>query len=326
MEPIISNRIQLKRASWVMVLIATICTCAGCVSDSYQYGLDSGLGHSPSPIIESSIPVRYGGEHPNVDRIEKIVQSPRRLIHKITGQPDPNPAELERQRTESVEMAREFLAANGIDDVAIEVRAYDPASQWRRLQANEDVRPIWKYTGGTLNWLRYTLLPLRAFRSDQYDPYTNTLNLNSTRQPSALFESAMAKEYRNHQGLGIGTYAILQYAPLVPLIHKSKAASDLLTYGKHHLDGELDDQLYPATYSRIGSAAASEAFSAISLVPDINPPLFSGPLAGILGSSAGHSTGTLWAQTDNDRASDGESAPQPTATAFATFSDMPDQN
>lgn len=200
-----------------------------------------------------------------------------------------NPETRLQQREQAIQLASNYLVANGLEDVRLEVREYDPSEQWQRLKDNREIRPIWKYTGGTANWLRYTLLPARVFQSDRYDPFTNTLHLNSDDLANTIYETAQAKEFRRSRLIDRGSYAMLQYVPFVPVVHHSRVASDALTFSQHHLDGSLTSELYPLSYSRIGSTVISETLSVVSLSP--NAPIYSGPVlrgaGGIVGRSVG---------------------------------------
>lgn len=284
------------------ILVAAMLACtvasAGCVSDSYRYGIDATISQARPHAPESTNPISHGVAQPKVDKLESIVQSPKRLFRKLARRPALDPNDEEDQRAAAVDVASKYLAANGLNDIQIDVRVYQPREQWERLQSNEDIKPIWKYTGGTLNWLRYSILPMRAFHSDHYDPFTNTLNLNSTQASKAIYESALAKEYQRHRRIGVGAYAILQYVPFVPVYHNGKASSDVLTYSEHHLDGELTDELYPLAYSRLGSTVVSESLSVVTLSPNL--PIFTGPLLRVAGGTAGRSTGTTLARNKKD--------------------------
>ena len=244
----LSSRFELDfRKLLVATWLACVVASAGCVSDSYRYGVGTTLSQTKPLVPESANPISHGVPQPKVDRIENFVQSPKKLFRKIARRPALDPNAEAQQREAATELASEYLAANGLNEIFIDVRVYQPREQWERLKSNQDIKPIWKYTGGTLNWLRYAILPMRAFHSDHYDPFTNTLNLNSTQPTEALYESALAKEYQRHRRLGVGAYAIMQYVPFVPLVHNAKASSDVLTFSEHHLDGELTDELYPCS-------------------------------------------------------------------------------
>lgn len=261
----------------------------GCASDTYNYGVNPGAITNRPLVSESHNVISRGGEHPRVDRLESVVQSPRKFIRKLTRRPALDPDDEERRREEAVKLAEDYFSVNGLDDVFIDVRVYEPHEQWQRLQSNQAIHPIWKYTGGTLGWLRYSVLPFRAFHTDRYDPFTNTLNLNSDRPIEALFESGLAKEFQKNHRLGVGTYAMMQYIPFVPLYHNAKAGSDVLTFAQVHLDGENSDEVFPLTYSRIGETVVSETLSVVTLSADL--PFFTSPLLRIAGRTAGRTTG-----------------------------------
>ncbi len=266
----------------------------GCASDSYRYGLDNSALPNQPISEESSATLLVGGEKPRIDQIEKIVQTPRRMIRKLFRLPTPDPDEAELQREQAVYLADGYLASNGISDLNIDVRVYDPKLQWQRLKENDQIAPLWKFTGGTVGWLRYTILPMRAFHTDHYDPFTNTLHLNSARPLQALYESSLAKQYRKQRHLGpaeigTGAYAMLQYVPFVPLYHNAKASSDVVTFAHVHLNQDLENEIYPMVYSRLGSTAVSETLSVVSVSP--SAPFYTTPLLRVTGGIIGRLTG-----------------------------------
>ena len=267
-------------------IICSLCLAVGCVSPEYRYGIGQA-----TPVAGSSSPdafaITRGGTMPKLDRFESALDTPRRYIRSLAGRPEISEEQRQQQLEQSIDIATEYLAANEIEDVLIDVDVYSPQMQWDRLVNNQQIAPAWKYTGGVANWLRYTLLPHRVFNRNDYDPFTNTLSLCSDKPLQGLFESALAKEYRKHElDIGVGSYAMLQMVPFVPLVHSSKASNDVLTYSEYHLAPELDKQLYPVVWTRIGSTAVSET---VSVVPG-NSFLVSGLLR-LSGAFAGRLAG-----------------------------------
>ncbi len=191
-------------------------------------------------------------------------------------------------RDEGLLLASNYLLANGLTDIKVDFHAYSPKLQWTRLVANKEISPIWKYSGGTVSWLRYALLPHRILHQNDFDPFTKTLSINSTRPLQGLYESAVAKEYFCHRDdIEVGNYAMLQYVPFAPLWHHGRATQDVITYSDRHLDPGLDRQLYPLVWARLGSTAVSETLSVFSFVPSdsfLAPMMLriSGSLAGRL--------------------------------------------
>ncbi|PHQ34891.1 hypothetical protein [Rhodopirellula bahusiensis] len=267
---------------FVLLIVVTV---GGCVQSQYRYGVQNSSGSKcASPSCNR---VAVGGDHPVVDRIEKVVQSPRRTMRKFLGKDEPTLVEIIQQRSEAFGLAQGYLAINGLDDVYVDVRRYEPGEHWERLKANDRISGFWKYTAGTLDIVGYSLLPGRAFHSDHYSPFTNTLSLNSTDSLDSLYESGLAKQFRKQRLLG--TYAVAQRLPFFPLLHHTQTTSDLLTYAREMNDWDLEEELYPATYSQIGQAAVSEAIVVLPAVAD--EPFYVGGLIGMAGGVVGSVTG-----------------------------------
>ncbi|MEL7499000.1 MAG: hypothetical protein AAFN77_15440 [Planctomycetota bacterium] len=273
----------------ILALYCLLSLALGCVADSYKYGTGQEFKGSPVYVDQANV-VTHGEPNRTVDRLEKVIQSPRRFVNRFLRREVTNPHEETEKRDQSLKFATEYLAVNGLGDVYIDVGCYDPSTQWQRLKSNQSIRPIWKYTGGTLNWIRYSLLPLRAFHNDRYDPYSNTLSLNSANSASAIYEAAQAKEYHQNRRVGIGGYAMLQNVPFVPLMHHANTSNDALTYTEHHLDGMLLDDVHMHSYSMLGTVAVSETLSVVPLPSDA--PIVTGPLLRVGGRILGRSTGS----------------------------------
>jgi hypothetical protein len=255
----------------LLALIASIVSLQlGCATSHYQFGVANPPPTTTISFSDSSLsevernPIVSGGDHPTVDKLERVVQAPRQFFRKVLGKRKPTPAEIEQAREQALALSESYLVANNLSDVLIDVRRYEPAEQWARLKANDEIAPVWKYTGGTLNHIRYTLMPLRAFQRDAYDPFTNTLHLNSTQPTDAIYHAAEAKQYRQQRFLG--PYAVAQRIPLFPIPLSIAAASDAISYAKATGQTELESELYPATYSRIGAISVVEVAS-LGVIP-----------------------------------------------------------
>lgn len=280
--------IHPRQAVW-LVCLALACISSGCISGNYRYGLTRTGSAEPLGSKSNGLKISFGEPPAHLARVEKVIQFPRDSIRKLSGRPPLEPDAQQARRSETVEQAQEYLLANGLDELYIDVRTYDPREQWQRLRRNDRVSPLFRYTSGSLSWLRYTLLPRTVFRSDNFDPFTNTLSLNSDDPARAIIESARAKEFQRERPIGPGAYATLQFVPLVPLIHETRAASDALSYSQHHLQGRMLDQLYPQAYARIGSAVVSETLSVFTLSP--GTPFLVQPLLIGSGNLTGRSLG-----------------------------------
>lgn len=267
-----------------MLLLLLVASTWGCANPAYQYGLKHRTGAKPD--LHSVNALTFGGEHPQLDRVERFVNYPlekiKQWIPRKTPLPDPT-----LLRRDAVFKAQEFLVLNELTDVKIDVREYDPEEQWRRLRDNPLIHPFWKYTAGSVAHLGYAWFPGRVFRYDKYNPYTNTLSINSAAPPMAVYEAAEAKIIRNRPYPG--TYAASTYLPVLPLIKDVRVANDVLSYARIQGEWELEKELYPQIYSAFGSDLISQATSLIpgyAYVPFYYKPLLSAA-GGMAGSASG---------------------------------------
>lgn len=276
-----TTRYRFCLACLVLILIGHL---GGCARTTYQYGLTNRA--EPRPALDAVNPLVFGGEHPKLDKVERAVHYPIEKIKQWfpARQPSLAPQELRRQATFK---AQEFLVLNELPDVNIDIREYDPATQWQRLRDNHRIHPFWKYTTGTLAHLQYAWLPGRVFHYDDYNPYTNTLNINSESSARAVYEAAEAKILRDQKLPG--SYAASLYLPILPLIHDVRVANDVLSYARVRQEWEFEKELTPSIYSTFGADAVSQA---TSLVPGAAyMPFYYKPLLSMAGRAAGGVTG-----------------------------------
>lgn len=275
----------MKQLAKIVALIGWSVCCAGCASGPYQYGVRDVASTIPSGNAGGLGVIQSGGHHPVVDRIESIVQAPRRFFRKQFQQQPYDPIAETEARQAALNRSVEYLAANGLNDLQIDYRRYEPREQWARLKANDRVAPFWKYTVGALDVARYSIVPDRALHRDRYDPLTNTLSINSTNPNRAVLEAASAKEFAQHQRLG--TYAAAQRLPFVNTYHQSNVASDALSYARANEGWEAERRLYPTAYANVAGSLAN-GLGQIPLVQDagLNNPVTNLALRGA-GSLAG---------------------------------------
>ncbi len=207
------------RRSCCVHLMGAFCLCvlSGCALKPYRYGHyhDSHSGDDTPQEIE----VIHGEPNEKLDRIGRIIGFPARILpmnkkindHHITP--------------ETEEKIATFLRKNDLTDVTVFINEYDPKDQWRRLRANKQIGAGWRYTMGSLSVIGYTLLPGRIFGGDKYNPFTNSLSLNSDLPAVALREAAYAKDVHNHKYPG--SYAVGQELPFVGLWSDTVAVRDV---------------------------------------------------------------------------------------------------
>ncbi len=149
---------------------------------------------------------------------------------------------------------RHFLADNELNHVKVRINQYAPLSDWGRLFDNEQVHWGWRYTLGTITMIFETILPGRVFGGDNYNPFTNTINLYSDHSAVALHEAGHAKDYAQTEYEGL--YAFSRMIPFLAIPQEWIATEHAIQYHQHY--GMVRDEakdykiLYPALGSYVG--------------------------------------------------------------------------
>ncbi|KAA5538553.1 hypothetical protein FYK55_27425 [Roseiconus nitratireducens] len=150
-----------------------------------------------------------------------------------------------------------YLRNHQLDSVLVRSNQYDPLGEWRRLVANKRMAAPWKYTIGTYDWLKYTLVPGRLVGGDWYSPFTDSLHLYSDIPSLGLVKAAYAKDV--HRRTYQGTYVSFQNAPVIGLWHETLANREVLRYLKQSGDpaalAEAKRILYPDFAGTLGAQA-----------------------------------------------------------------------
>lgn len=151
---------------------------------------------------------------------------------------------------ETEERLRQYLAANDLHDVKVRLNEYAPGAEWRRLANNHAINGFWRYTVGAINVIFYTILPGRAFAGlfggDNYNPYTNTVNLYSNHPAIALHEAGHAKDFAKREYKGI--YGAVRLLPIVPLYQEGIATGDAIGYDRAFELTEDEKAAYKVLY------------------------------------------------------------------------------
>ena len=297
---------------WLIAVSCVLSNGVGCVQSTYRYGIANEQLVAKLPQTPNVISV--GGAHPNIDRLEQVVQYPRRVFRKWFPSKDPfEQLPIEERRQIAVAVASNYLDNNGLKGVFIDVLEYDPRQQWQRLVDNDRVSPVWKYTLGSAYHLGYSILPGRAFGYDRYNPFTNTLSINSARRCNTLFTAGYVKKIYDQRYPG--TYVAANLLPIMPLIRDTSIANDVLTYSHVQQEWRLKQELYPLVYGRLGGDVVSQA---TSLIPSMAyMPFYMSPLLTRAGRVTGRVTGTAIADLDEKKIDDVEDSIQiPGKTEF----------
>ncbi|HVU88431.1 MAG TPA: hypothetical protein VHD36_14010 [Pirellulales bacterium] len=218
---------------------------SGCKIAPYQYG----HFHEDGEQGPETVTVEYGKPNKTLDGIGKIVGFPAKILPmnaKI------NDHEISRTTENKL---REYLARNDLNDVAVFINHYDPKRQWQRLRDNKRVGAGWRYTAGAISVIGYTVFPGRIFGGDSYNPYTNSLYLNSDVSAMVLREAAYSKDV--HSQKMPGTYAVIQDLPVLGLWSDTLAVRDVIGYAREQGDWEVEKEAYHVLYPQMGIASTS---------------------------------------------------------------------
>lgn len=168
-----------------------------------------------------------------------------------------------RVGVETEDALQTYLEYNGIRDVKIRVNQYAPLKEFRRLVRNKDVGWGWRYSIGVLSWIYQTILPGRLIGGDNYNPYTDTINIYSDVPAIAIHEGGHAKDFAGKSLKG--TYAVTYIVPFFTLYAEGRASNDAISYLYAH--GSADEEregynvLYPAMGTYVGGMFFGSALS-----------------------------------------------------------------
>ena len=166
---------------------------------------------------------------------------------------------------ETVEALVQFCKEHELGDAKICINAYSVRDEWHRTFSNTNIHPVWRYPFGFLAWAQYTIMPGRFFGGDNYNPFSNTINIYSDLKPVALHEAGHAQDFARQRLKG--TYAFLYMIPFVNLYHEAVASSTALSYIETFKPLEEQKQacylLYPAYATYVGGNIGDYVTSAV---------------------------------------------------------------
>ena len=162
-----------------------------------------------------------------------------------------------------------YLRRNRLNSVLVRSNQYDPIGEWGRLVANKRMAAPWKYTFGTYDWLKYTLIPGRLLGGDWYNPFTDTVHLYSDIPTIGLAKAAYAKDV--HSRTLPGTYAAAQDTPIIGLWHESLANAEVFRYlGRNGSQADVSEArriLIPDFGGALGAQAVSYTHLTLPTTP-----------------------------------------------------------
>jgi len=258
---------------WVGFAVVCSLYVSGCATLPYRCSQSS----MPECDQQKEVVVEYGRPHKTLDGIAWFLGIWSRLL------PLNSHVNSHNLSAENQERLIAYLEANDLTDVLVRVNQYDPKGEWHRLQENRRISAGWRYTAGTLSLVPYSLLPGRVFGGDQYNPFTNTLYLNSDVSAVALHEAAYAKDI--HLRSLPGCYAVINGVPLLSMWRHTVGVNDVLGYARTHDDWALERETYRVVYPQMGVHSMAFAGTVV--------PFWDGILLSVAGAAAGHATGQI---------------------------------
>lgn len=295
-----SHRPLFFRFSWIFLGLF-LAIDLGCASVPYHYGNFQAHNENRTSEIE----FEYGKPHKVLDGIAWTLGIWDRMLimnRKV------NTHDFSE---ESKEKLVEYLIENELDDVLVRVNQYDPAGEWRRLRENRRMNPGWRYTYGLVTLAHYTLFPGRVLGGDEYNPFTNTLHINSDVPAIALHEAAYAKDI--HARALPGTYAFANEMPFIGLWRHTVGINEILGYAQVTDDWPVERETYRVVYPRMGIYSVAISGSAVNF--------WDGIILTAAGAAAGHVTGRVALnQRENERKLELEEAEAETEAAIEEMS------
>jgi len=170
----------------------------------------------------------------------------------------------------TIRITNDYLEDNELASLDIEFQTETPKEDWNRLQANSAINPLLKYSLGSANWLGYLIIKPSVWGKSYYDPYTNTLHINSNNPIEILAELSQAKiiQRQNYPGL----YALGSKLPFIAIWSQKQKTNEMLAYAKSKKDWDLEKETYRKMYPSMlnGSSIVGMFFGPFYLRPAIS--------------------------------------------------------
>lgn len=222
----------------------------GCATAPYHYGKDQEYVHGYR-LPPGEPQITYGTPHRFLDSSGWIW--PGSLLGKLLIWNHKIDSHV--VSTQTVAAIRQYLTQNDLQDVKVRINDYCVADELRRTLRNKAVAPGWRYTFGIGSWVGYMIMPQRFFGGDNYNPYSNTINIYSDVKPVVLHESGHSKDFaqRTYKGTYAFAYGVIPFFNLYP---EAKASTETLSYLRAEGDTATWEEgykvLYPAYATYIG--------------------------------------------------------------------------
>ncbi len=168
------------------------------------------------------------------------------MVQRIRGSFPWNKA-LEPLSPTTIKIMNDYLEDNELEALNIEFQIETPKNDWDRLEANAAINPLLKYSLGSLDWLSNAITKPSFWGRNYYDPYTNTMHINSNNPIEIMAEMSYAKIIQRQSYPGL--YALGSKLPFISIFAQKQKTNEMIAYAKLKQDWELEKatirKMYP---------------------------------------------------------------------------------
>ena len=168
------------------------------------------------------------------------------MVQRIRGSFPWNKA-LEPLSPTTIKIMNDYLEDNELEALNIEFQIETPKNDWDRLEANAAINPLIKYSLGSLDWLSNAITKPSFWGRNYYDPYTNTMHINSNNNLEIMAEMSYAKIIQRQSYPGL--YALGSKLPFISFWAQKQKTNEMIAYAKLKQDWELEKatirKMYP---------------------------------------------------------------------------------
>lgn len=231
------------------VLACCILALAGCKT-AFESNSAAGRIDNPGlPETERNQQSMSHDTHPMLDGLERAIEKTIRPFSRSKSHRDPTDDQIS---AETRDILNEYLARHHVENINIVFNEYNTSASFRRLRNNPHVSSAVRYTAGMATVVGGGIVSNRVIDRNVYNPFTNTLELNSDRPAQILGLVAVArrKQDLNHSD----GYAMLSAMPVASSIIHSLGANDAAEFAKEADLWEVEQQAHRDAYKH-GSRA-----------------------------------------------------------------------
>lgn len=168
------------------------------------------------------------------------------MVERIRGSFPWNKA-IEPLSPTTIRIMNDYLEDNELEALNIEFQTETPKDDWNRLESNTSINPLLKYSLGSLDWLSNAIIKPSVWGRNYYDPYTNTMHINSNNNIEIMAEMSYAKIIQRQSYPGL--YALGSKLPFISIWAQKQKTNEMIAYAKLKQDWELEKatirKMYP---------------------------------------------------------------------------------